>query len=410
MNRAAAAVAISTADRNPKPNVAYPLASDTWDDLEYEAAQMVLRSGRFTMGQRVREFEQAFARQFGAKHAVMVNSGSSANLAAIAAAVYMPDSPIKPGDEVLVPAVSWSTTFYPVHQLGLTLSFVDIDPYTLNIDLKKLEASITPRTKAVFAVNLLGNPNDFDELQAICKRHDLILLEDNCESMGATFRGKQAGTFGLAGTYSTFYSHHMATMEGGVIVTDDTNFYFTLLSLRAHGWTRDQPPESPFYLDDDPFKNLFRFVVPGYNLRPLEIEAAIGVEQLKKLPGFIEERRRNAQLFVEAFGNLPYVRIQQETGESSWFGFSLVLRGALKSRRKEVVEALRAAGIECRPIVAGNFLRNPVIEKLNYVARHEIVVADEIDNDGLFIGNHHYPLGERLDLTRALFDRLAETA
>jgi CDP-6-deoxy-D-xylo-4-hexulose-3-dehydrase len=385
---------------------AYPLASDTWDQAEYDAAQAVLKSGRFTMGERVKAFEADFAKLFGSKYAVMVNSGSSANLVTIAAAFYMPDSPLKAGDEVLVPAVSWSTTYYPIHQLGLTLSFVDIDPLTLNLDLAKLEASITPRTKAVFAVNLLGNPNHFDALRAICAKHNLLLLEDNCESMGATFGGKQAGTFGLAGTFSTFYSHHIATMEGGVVVTDDKNFYHALVSLRAHGWTRDQPEDSPFYLNEDPFINLFRFVLPGYNLRPLEIEAAVGVEQLKKLPGFIVERRKNARIFMDAFADYPWARLQREIGESSWFGFSLVLQGKLQGRRKEVVAMLRKAGVECRPIVTGNFLRNPVIKHLNHVVRQEITAADEIDRDGLFIGNHHYSLADRIAFVRGLFEGL----
>jgi CDP-6-deoxy-D-xylo-4-hexulose-3-dehydrase len=386
--------------------IRYPLASETWDGAEYEAAQEVLRSGRFTMGAKVKEFEADFAKLFGSRYAVMVNSGSSANLIAIAAAVYMPDSPLKAGDEVLVPAVSWSTTYYPVHQLGLTLSFVDIDPHTLNFDLQKLEASITPRTRAVLAVNLLGNPNDFDILRAICAKYNLLLLEDNCESMGATFKGKQAGSFGLAGTFSTFFSHHIATMEGGVVITDDKNFYHTAVSLRAHGWTREQPPDSPFYLDEDPFVNLFRFVLPGYNVRPLEIEAAVGIPQLKKLPSFVTERRKNAVLFQKAFSGMPDIGIQSETGESSWFGFALILQGKLKGRRKEVVDMLRGSGVECRPIVTGNFLRNPVIKHLNHVVRQEITAADIIDRDGLFIGNHHYPLGEQIVFVRSLFDEM----
>ena len=382
----------------------YPLASVTWDDKEYQAVQDVLKSGSFTMGDRVKQFEADFAALFGTRHAVMVNSGSSANLLAIAGAVYMPNSPLKLGDEVLVPAVSWGTTYYPIHQLGLSLSFVDIDPQTLNLDLAKLEASITPRTRAVFAVNLLGNPNDFDALKAICAKNDLLLLEDNCESMGATFHGRQAGTFGLAGTFSTFFSHHIATMEGGVVVTDNTDLYYTMLSLRAHGWTREQPPDSPFYLNEDPFVNLFRFVLPGYNLRPLEIEAAIGIQQLKKLPGFIEERRRNAQKFAAAFADMPDVRLQRETGNSSWFGFSLILEGKLNGRRPEIVDKLRQSRIECRPIVAGNFLRNPVIRHLNHVVHQPIVTAEDIEKNGLFIGNHHYPLDQQIAYVRSLFD------
>jgi len=398
--------------------IRYPLASDTWDQAEFDAAEAVMRSRNFTMGAKVKAFEADFAKLFGSRYAIMVNSGSSANLLAVAAAVHAPDSPLKPGDEVLVPAVSWSTTFFPIHQLGLTLSFVDIDPHTLNIDLEKLERSITPRSRAVMAVNLLGNPNDFTALRDICKRRGLILIEDNCESMGARFDGKWAGTFGLCGTFSTFYSHHIATMEGGVVVTDDHGVYCALLSLRAHGWTREQPADSPFQIDDDPFVKLFRFVLPGYNVRPLEIEAAIGIEQLKKLPGFIVARRRNARLFQEIFGDFEHIRSQRETGESSWFGLAMILQGRLADRRREVVAALQAAGIECRPIVAGNFLRNPVISRVNHVVHQEITAADELDRQGLFIGNHHYPLEEQLRLARTVIgglvcggscDRMTET-
>ena len=387
----------------------YPLASDTWDEQELEAIQDVLRSGQFTMGERVEAFEAAFATMFGTRHALMVNSGSSANLLAIAGAFYMPNSPLKPGDEVLVPAVSWGTTYYPIHQLGLTLSFVDIDSDTLNLDLAKLEASITPRTRAVFAVNLLGNPNDFDALKAICGKYGLLLIEDNCESMGATFKGKQAGTFGLAGTFSTFFSHHISTMEGGVVVTDNTDLYYAMLSLRAHGWSREQPPNSPYYVNEDPFVNLFRFVLPGYNIRPLEIEAAIGIQQLQKLPDFIAERRKNADIFKAAFATVPDVKLQREVGNSSWFGFSLLLQGKLTGHRKEVVKKLRQAGIESRPIVAGNFMRNPVMQHLKHVVHHPIVAADDIEANGLFIGNHHYPLGDQIAYVRRLFEDMEQS-
>jgi len=386
----------------------YSLASTSWDEAEYRAIEEVVKSGNFTMGERVRRYEREFAALFGSQYAVMVNSGSSANLLAMAAAMLRPGSRLQKGDEVLVPAVSWSTTFYPVHQYGLTLSFVDVDPQTLNIDLDKLEASITPRSRAVFAVNLLGNPNDFDRLQAICDRHGLILLEDNCESMGASYQGRQAGTFGLCGTFSSFFSHHISTMEGGMVTTDDEQVYHTLLSLRAHGWTREQPGHSHLRLEnEDEFVNLFRFVLPGYNLRPLEMEGAIGSEQLKKLPHFVRERRRNAEIFVSLFQDFEHVRIQREVGESSWFGFSLILTGALRGRRKDVVAELRANDVECRPIVAGNFLRNPVIKHLDHVVRQPITAADEVDNEGLFIGNHHYDIAEQLQHVRSLLAGLA---
>ncbi len=250
------------------------------------------------MGAEVAAFEQEFAAFTGSQHAVMVNSGSSANLLMVAASTFRRRGRrLQRGDEVLVPAVSWATTYFPLSQHGLVLRFVDIDPQTLNFDLAALEAAVTPRTAAVMAVNLLGNPNDFAVLQALARRHDLVLLEDNCESLGASFEGRQAGTFGLAGSFSFFFSHHMSTMEGGMVVTDDQELYELMLSLRAHGWTRNLPTENLVTgrKSDDPFVESFRFVLPGYNLRPLEMEAAVGREQLAQaalLPGSAPPQRR----------------------------------------------------------------------------------------------------------------------
>lgn len=376
----------------------YPLATSTWDEAEYAALQRVIESGRFTMGPLVRRFESEFAEWVGSKYAVMVNSGSSANLLAVAAAVLDPEIDLNRGDEVIVPAVSWATTYYPLSQYGLTLRFVDIDLDTLNLDLDQVEAAIGPRTKAIFAVNLLGNPNDFTRLQAIAERNGLVLLEDNCESLGARDAGRAAGTVGIMGTFSAFFSHHISTMEGGLVVTDDERLYQILISLRAHGWTRELP-EKNFVHDKtgDAFDDLFRFVLPGYNVRPLEMSGALGIEQLKKVPALVEGRRDNAAYFTERFSDLDTVRIQKETGESSWFGFSMVLEGALAGRRAEVVAALKDAGIESRPIVAGNFAKNPVLEYLDAVVPDALPNADKVDVDGLFVGNHHYPVRDGID-------------
>lgn len=388
---------------------AFPLATSTWDAAEYEALQRVIRSGRFTMGPLVKRFEEEFAAHFGSGFAVMVNSGSSANLLAIAAAALDDRIGLQPGDEIIVPAVSWATTYYPVHQYGLVLRFVDIDLDTLNVDLDALEAAIGPRTRGVFAVNLLGNPNDFGRLRAICDEHALLLLEDNCESLGATFDGRAAGTFGAMGTFSAFFSHHISTMEGGVILTDDERTHQTLTSLRAHGWTRELPAENfVHHKSGDMFDDLFRFVLPGYNVRPLEMSGALGIEQLAKVPSIVAGRRANAALFVERFRDRADVRIQTEIGESSWFGFSLVLEGRLAGRRPDVVAALDAAGIECRPIVAGNFTRNPVMRHLAAVVPDELPAADRVHVDGLFVGNHHFPVPQAIDLLAETLDRIPD--
>ncbi|WP_022884985.1 DegT/DnrJ/EryC1/StrS family aminotransferase [Glaciibacter superstes] len=388
---------------------AFPLATSSWDDAEYAALQSVIAKGRFTMGPLVAQFEREFAAHFGAKFGVMVNSGSSANLIAIAAAVLDPRIDLSAGDEVLVPAVSWATTYYPLHQYGLKLKFVDIDIDTLNMDLDLAEAAIGPNTKAIFAVNLLGNPNDFTRLRAIAKQHDLVLLEDNCESLGAKDAGVYAGTAGILGTFSAFFSHHISTMEGGVILTDDEQLYQEMISLRAHGWTRELPVENHVHdKSGELFDDLFRFVLPGYNVRPLEMSGALGIEQLKKIPALVEGRRANARYFQEKLSGLETVRIQKETGESSWFGFSLVLEGALAGRRAEVVKALTAAGIEVRPIVAGNFTRNPVMGYLDAVVPESLPAADKIHEDGLFVGNHHFPVESGIDLLHSTLSGLSD--
>jgi CDP-6-deoxy-D-xylo-4-hexulose-3-dehydrase len=377
----------------------YPLASSTWNDEEIQAIQSVIKSGRFTMGERVREFEELFAKQIGSNHAVMVNSGSSANLALLASCRYRKEPLLQPGDEVLVPAVSWSTTYYPVNQIGFTLKFVDIDAQSLNIDVKKVEAAIGPKTRAIFAVNLLGNTADWISLQEIAREHNLILLEDNCESLGATLEGRSAGTFGIGGTFSSFFSHHISTMEGGMIITDDEPLFHTLKSLRAHGWTRDLPSTNHVYnKTGSEWDDLFRFVLPGYNLRPLEMEAAIGKVQLSKLDSFVKARRSNAERFLKLMSGLDGYRVQKENGESSWFGFSIVLEGRLKGQRQKLVEELARAGIDCRPIITGNFTRNPVIDHLDHAPIGPLPVADEIHDEGLFVGNHHYDLSKELEL------------
>ena len=376
----------------------FPLATATWGQEEQDAMQRVITSGMFTMGANVQAFERDFAKYVGSKHCVMVNSGSSAILLMVAALIYTknPKLKLQRGDEVIVPAVSWSTTYYPLYQYGLKIKFVDIDLNTLNYDLDQLEQAVTDKTRAIMAVNLLGNPNDFGRIKQIIGKRDIVLMEDNCESMGAKFEGKQTGTFGVMGGYSSFFSHHISTMEGGLIVTDDEELYQILLSLRAHGWTRNLPKHNLVCGEksDDPFEESFRFVLPGYNVRPLEIEGALGVEQVKRLPMLIEERRKNGKMLQAAMAGHPDIIIQKEISESSWFGFSLVIRPGSKLTRKELVAKLNDLGFECRPIVAGNFAKNEVVKYFDSEVHGTLKNAEHIDQNGLFVGNHHYPIPE----------------
>jgi CDP-6-deoxy-D-xylo-4-hexulose-3-dehydrase len=387
-------------------SVKYPLATKTWDDAELAAMQRVMASGMFTMGDNVAEFERGFARYTGSRHCVMVNSGSSANLLMIAALRYTrnPALLVKPGDEVIVPAVSWSTTYYPLYQYGLKIKFVDIDLQTLNYDLDQLALAISDRTRLIVAVNLLGNPNDFARIDEIIAGRPIVLVEDNCESMGAEFNGRMAGTFGVMGSFSSFFSHHISTMEGGMIVTDDEEMHHILLSLRAHGWTRNLPKHNRVCGEksDDPFAESFRFVLPGYNVRPLELSGAIGIEQLKKLPGLIAERRRNGALLQKELGAHPDILIQKELGASSWFGFSLVIRPGSSLTRPQLISRLNALGFEVRPVVAGNFARNEVVKYFDTETFGKLTAADHVDRNGLFVGNQHYPIDDAIMALRDL--------
>lgn len=365
----------------------FQLCDNPWGEEEIEAIKEVIASGMYTMGGKVEEFEKKFAEHYDIKYAVMVNSGSSANLLGIAALVY--SGKLKRGDEVIVPAVSWSTTYAPLEQFGLRLVFVDIDKHSLNLSIEHVRRAISSNTKMILAVNLLGNSNDYDALLEICQEYNLLLMEDNCESMGAYYKGKALGTIGDIGTFSTFYSHHMCTMEGGVVVTDDQELYEYMLSVRAHGWTRNLPLDSKIYKKkENSFYESFNFIVPGFNLRPLEMEGAIGLSQLKKVDRMVEIRRKNADYFIKRMRKFPEIRIQKEIEQSSWFGFALILMKELANKRNELVEKLSLAGVECRPIVAGNFTRNPVIKYMDYKIPEELVNANEVHDRGFFVGNH----------------------
>ena len=382
----------------------HPLATSTWDSDEIEAIQKVIASGLFTMGDQVLGFEKKFAEYIGSSYAVMSNSGSSSNLLMIASLFFRKQNPLKSGDEVIVPAVSWSTTYFPLFQYGLRLKFVDIDVHTLNYDLHELERAITDRTKLIMVVNLLGNPNDFSAIKSIIGHRHIDIVEDNCESLGAEYGGKKAGTFGVMGTFSTFFSHHISTMEGGLTVTDDEELYHIMLSMRAHGWTRNLPQENfvTGFKSPDNFVESFKFVLPGYNLRPLEFSGAIGIEQLKKLPSILSNRRSNALFFQELMSDHPYIIIQREIGASSWFGFSLVIRPSSGITRNELIAKLTDLGFECRPIVAGNFTKNPVVKYFDFDVAGDLPNASYIDENGLFIGNHHYSMSDSIKLLACL--------
>lgn len=375
----------------------YELASSTWDDQEKQAILEVINNGFLTMGKNVKEFEEKFARYFGMKYAVMVNSGSSANLIAVGSLFYRKENPLKVGDEVIVPCISWSTTFHPLYQHGLKLKFVDIDLQTLNYDIEELKKAISKDTKMIVAVSILGNPCQFDEIVKLCEENDIILFEDNCESMGAKFNGQYTGTFGLLNSFSTFFSHQISTIEGGFVLTNDKELYNILKSLRSHGWTRGQDDDSPlFEKSNDDFFEAYRFILPGYNVRPTEIQGAIGKLQLDKLDNLVKIRRKNAAYFVSLFAEDERFIIQKEIGESSWFSFTMIVKLQSGLDRKQVLRVLKNAEIDHRIITGGNILRHNVIKYYDYSVEKS-ANADIAHYNGFFIGNHPYDLRNQID-------------
>lgn len=387
----------------------YGLAASTWGEEEIAAINDVVAGGRFTMGPEVAQFEQEFADYFGAKHAVMVNSGSSANLVAVAALFYKASRPLQRGDEVIVPAVSWSTTYHPLQQYGLRLRFVDVELDTINMDTTKLEEALTPRTRAVMAVSILGNPCALDVIRRFCDAHDLYLIEDNCESMDAELGGRKTGTFGHLNTFSTFFSHHISTMEGGMVLTDDVELFHLMKAIRNHGWTRDLPPDTKLYERgaDDHFE-AYRFILPGYNVRPIELSGAIGRQQIKKLPAFTEARRRNLATFQGLFANDERFIIQRENGKSSCFSFTMILNPDIGESRNRVFGALREAGIEFRIITGGCFLRHDALQYYDYDTVGEIKNAFTVHDRGFFVGNHPFDLTAELEQLHSVLNQVCQ--
>ena len=384
----------------------YPLSSNSWGDEEALVFKQTLEKGRFTMGESVKEFESSFADKIGIQNALMVSSGSMANLVGLSALFYKKNNPLKRGDEVIVPSISWATTYYPLQQYGLKLKHLDIELDTLNIDVSRLEDALTSKTRMVVAVSILGNPCALDILREFCDNNGLYLFEDNCESMGASLNGKPCGTFGDIATFSTFYSHHISTMEGGIIVTKDKEIYHLAKSLRAHGWTRDIPSGSLVYeKNDDDFYEAYRFILPGYNARPLELSGALGVEQLKKFDSLLDIRRQNARIFVDLFADDERFIIQKENGSSSWFSFTIVLNPKILIKRSKVIHALRDAEIEFRIITGGCFLRHDVIRYFDYETVGEIVNANIIHDRGFFVGNYPINLKPQIEKLKDVLDR-----
>ncbi len=385
----------------------WDLAADTWGPEERDAVVRVLASARYTLGPEVERFERAFASYHGRRFGVMTNSGSSANLIAVASLFFRKKRPLKRGDHAIVPAISWSTTYHPLQQYGLRLRFIDVALDTLNLDVSQLEAALTPNTRAVVAVSVLGNPAALDQVRAFADRHGLVFLEDNCESLDAELDGRKTGNFGDLATFSFFFSHHISTGEGGMVLTDDAELDGLLRSIRAHGWTRDLPATADIYdRSGDDFAEAYRFILPGYNVRPQEINGAVGSEQLNKLPAMTARRRANWQLFRNAFGNDGRFLIQRENGKSSSFSFTIIVRPESGLARDDVFRPLKVAGIGYRMITGGCFPRHDAIRHFDHDCLGLLPNANMAHDRGFFVGNHPFDLTKQIERLRDVLDGL----
>lgn len=343
------------------------------------------------MWTKTEAFEAQFAEYCGAKHAVMVNSGSSADLVTMLAAREI--GYLNPGDEMLIPAVTWPTQVWSAIQAGFNVRLVDVRTDTLNTSAEILEAAITPKTKAIFLVHLMGNPCNMDEIQDVTQRHRLLVFEDCCEALGSTWAAQQVGTFGLAGTFSFFASHHISTMEGGMIVTNDAAFADQCRLLRAHGWARDLKDrkhvdiltrygvtECPQYL----------FLGMGFNFRPTELSAEIGRIQMTRLPEMNKHRALNSRhidhYFRQTNGHFAEHLSVHYKACPSWFALPFILRENLPYSRQKVLDYLKQYGVDTRPIVGGNLARHPAFWKYRDIAAGPLTGADAIHSRGWYCG------------------------
>ena len=372
-----------------------PLNASTFDSEEIEAACEVLRSGRLTMGRLCAEFESAFAGYLGVEHALFVNSGSSANLLAFFALANhdVPKRAAKrrltPGAEVIVPAVTWSTTIWPIVQAGGVPVLVDSNPETLQMDPEAAAEAISDRTVAICPVHVLGNAVSMQPTLELAAKHSLWVIEDTCEALGTRHNGQLTGTFGDVATFSFFFSHHITTIEGGMIATDDDELAELCRALRAHGWSRHLKNRGAVEARHPEIDPRYLFVNTGFNLRPTEINAAFGIHQLAKLERFNRRRVEIAEAWRAGFEELRDrfvpMRITEGT-EATWFGFPVLCRD--RETRAGLKAHLERNGIETRPIICGNMARQPAMERIEHRVAGELRGADRVMDCGLYWGSH----------------------
>jgi CDP-6-deoxy-D-xylo-4-hexulose-3-dehydrase len=403
----------------------------TWADRSFEpGADQVPVSGRvfdaeelvllvdsaldfwLTTGRYAYQLERGLADYLGVRHAILTNSGSSANLLALSALTSpkLGDRQLRPGDEVLTVAAGFPTTVNPIIQNGLVPVFVDVDLKTGNVATDQLEAAVGKRTRAVMMAHTLGNPFDLDAVTELCRRHDLWLIEDNCDALGSTYRGRLTGTFGDLATLSMYPAHHITTGEGGCVFTNKGAIKVLVESFRD--WGRDcwcEPGKENtcgkrfrWQLGDLPegYDHKYIYSHIGYNLKMTDMQAAVGVAQLEKLPSFIASRRENWQRLREALAvHEEYLVMPEPTPNSdpSWFGFKLIVRDEAPFSRTQLVEYLQEHGVATREMFAGNLLRQPAYSQIEHRVVGELTNTDTIMKSAFWIGVYPGITSEMID-------------
>ena len=383
-----------------------PLALEGLSEVEIEMVCEVFRSGQLTMGNRVSEFETLFAEKIGARHAIMVNSGSSANLLALETLRNkVQEKNLQPSDFfIAIPAVLWPTSLWPIIQAGFKVIIIDTKPESLEINFDELESAKThigEKLLGAVLIHPLGKALDLDRIKVFQTNSDFFILEDTCESIGAGKNEKFAGTIGNFGTYSFYYSHHITTVEGGMITTNSTEYANELLSMRAHGWTRNRLDRFTIEKSFPTLPKDFLFVTSGYNFRPMDFQGALGKSQLSQLDSFIQKRIENANRINDSLQNSSLTLIGNESLRindgiktdnkpvpHSWM--ALPLRSKVKNLDiNRIQDKLKQSGISTRPLLAGDFTAQPAGIHQNIIKFGNLTNSKELYSSSFMIGNHH---------------------
>lgn len=384
----------------------YPLSMATYGVEEIIEALDSMCRFRTTMWEKTQKFEGLFAEYQGSKAAVMVNSGSSADLLLSFLLTNASSHRVALGDEILIPAVTWPTQIWSPMMAGMKVRLVDVDPETLNISIEDLERKITPKTKCLFLVHLLGNPCKMDKILNIAKASNLLVLEDCCEALGSEWNGTKVGNFGLGASFSFFFAHHMTTMEGGMITTNDEEAAEFLRILRAHGWLRNVMDPSRYAIDELDIDLRYAFVNWGFNVRPTDLQAGFGLQQIVKLPQFNRRREVLANRFYAFIDRSRFLSRPKvsDLAHPVWMALPIMLAIDTPFSRNEMTQYLENEGVETRPIVTGNIARQPVAKIFKELCDGTLPGADIVHEHGFYIGLSPILSDETMDRLLECFD------